>query len=317
MPTRPVRAARYSPGVELRPLRSFVVLAEELHFGRAAARLFISQPSLSVQIKNLEKELGVELLDRSTRHVELTAAGEELQRRLERVLPMLEDALTGLSDVRDGISGRLSVGFISSAGYVLLPEAVHEFRARRPRVALRLRPLTTADQVERVLEGRLDVGIVRDPLATPDLAVQPIVRERLVVAVAADHPLAHLHEVLPEDLAGYPMIGYPHSRMPGFVDLVNAALAPARTAVRWTHTFVHQETAIGFVAAGEGASIMPENLTSQLPPTVRTLPFITPLRTEMCAITRPAEERSAAAEAFLECLADVAPTDASAEEFPR
>lgn len=292
--------------MELRQLRYFAVLAEELHFGRAAERLHMSQPPLSVQLRKLEDELGVPLLDRSTRRVELTAAGLELQERLAQVLPMLDDALTGLDEVRAGMRGHVEIGFVSSASYTVLPAAVRRFRELRPHVEPRLTPLTTAEQIERVQEGQLDVAIVRDPSPSELYAVVPLVDERLVVCAPRDHALAAADagagRVAPADVLEHPLIGYPRHLMPGFVDLVHAALAPARRQLRYAHKVVHQETALGFVAAGEGVTVLPESVREQLPASIRAVELATDLSSRLVAVTAPGDAPSAAALTFRDCL---------------
>src|SRR5687767_10108543 len=132
--------------MELRQLRYFLAVAEELHFGRAAEKLHMSQPPLTVQIRRLEKELGSELFDRTTRRVSLTPMGESFQKRVKAVLDDLEDAVAEINDVGSGRRGRLRVGFVSSASYTVIPEAVRRFRELQPRVDLMLRPLTSGEQ---------------------------------------------------------------------------------------------------------------------------------------------------------------------------
>ncbi len=288
--------------MELRQLRYFAVLAEELHFGRAAERLHMSQPPLSVQLRKLEDELGVPLLDRSTRRVELTAAGLELQQRLAQVLPLLDEALTGLDEVQLGMRGRVSIGFVSSASYTALPAGLRWFREARPHVEPQLLPLTTSEQIERVQEGQLDVGIVRDPAPSALYASTPLRSERLVACVPRDHALAAAELVTPAEVVEHPLIGYPRHLMAGFVDLVHAALAPARRQLRYAHKVVHEETGLGFVAAGEGITVLPETVREQLPASIRAVTIDTELRSQLVAVTAPGGVESAAAAAFVECL---------------
>ncbi|MFI7398561.1 LysR family transcriptional regulator [Micrococcus luteus] len=292
--------------MELRQLRYFSVLAQELHFGRAAERLHISQPPLSVQIRKLEAELKVSLVDRTTRTVRLTPAGEELQHRLEHLLPLLDDAVRGLDEVQQGLRGRISMGFMSSASYTILPAAVQQFRSLRPNVEVRFQPLTTAEQIDRVIEGTLDLGVVRDPVPSPHLETRTVVRERLVACVPAGHPLAERTVVTPAEVMQNPLIGYPRHFMPGFVDVVRTALAPARAQVRYAHTFVHQETSLGFVAAGEGVSILPESLRCQLPPSVRAADLDTDVRTEMALVAAADRPLPPAALVLVDCLKQAA-----------
>lgn len=292
--------------MELRQLTYFSVVAEELHFGRAAERLHISQPPLSVQIRKLEQELGTPLLLRSTRRVELTPAGAELQARLAQLLPLLHEAVGGLDEVRSGARGRLTAGFVSSASYTLLPASVRRFRTERPQVELRLVPLTSAEQLERIQEGVLDVAIVRDPSRDIPFHRIPLRSERLVACMAADHPLAARARIHPAELLDSPFIGYPRHLMPGYVDLVHSLFDAERQRPRYAQKVIHQETALGFIATGEGISVLPAGVREQLPASIRAVELDTELRSETAAITAGAEPANPAAQAFLDCLLAVA-----------
>lgn len=150
--------------MEIRQLRYFLAVAEELHFGRAAQRLHMSQPPLSVQVGRLEEEIGTALFERSTRRVSLTPAGIHLRMRAREILDDIDAAGREMREYADGLVGRLSAGFVSSANYTVLPGVVQLFRARRENVELALVPLTSGEQFERLRAGTLDVGIVRDEL---------------------------------------------------------------------------------------------------------------------------------------------------------
>lgn len=259
--------------MELRQLRYFLVVADELHFGRAADRLHITQPPLTVAIRRLERELGVQLFDRTTRRVSLTAAGESFKRRVQDALAELDDAAGDVSSVSAGLSGRIRVGFVSSASYTAIPEALRSFREQRPRVELVLRPLTSGEQVEQLLDGDLDVGLLRDPGHVPGLVMQRVSTEDLVAVLPEAHPLASHAEILPNDLSGEPMILFPYRLMPGFVarvlELFEGLQAPPRVAQQ----AIHQETVLGLVAAGIGASILPESVRRFQMPGVVTRPI--------------------------------------------
>src|SRR5436309_10286813 len=153
-----------SQQMELRHLRYFVAVAEELHFGRAAARLHIAQPPLSQQILRLEAELGVELLRRNRRSVRLTDAGRLLLEQSRPLLAQADHVEQLLRQASAGEVGRLAVGFVGSASYEALPRILREFRDRHPQVELRLDELTTAGQVAALNAGRIDVGLVRPPV---------------------------------------------------------------------------------------------------------------------------------------------------------
>ena len=246
--------------MELRQLRYFLAVAEDLHFARAAEHLHITQPPLTVAIRRLERELGVQLFDRTTRRVTLTIAGQAFRERVQAAVEAIDDAAGDVAEVAAGKSGKLRVGFVSSASYSTVPEAMRAFRQRRPRVDLVLSPLTSGEQVEQLLDGDLDLGIIRDPGNVPGLHLELLGTEDLVAVVPESHPLARSAEVGPEDLAGEPMILFPYKLMPGFVTRILGLFEPLGTAPRVTQQAIHQETVLGLVAAGLGISVLPESV---------------------------------------------------------
>src|SRR3954469_11296881 len=167
--------------MELRHLRYFVAVAEELHFGRAAQRLHIQQPPLSRQIQQLELELGFPLFERSRRRVELTPAGSALLGRARQVFDALDVAVHDARSASIGQTGRLVVGYPSSLAYSGLTELLREFRTRFPSVELMLRELPPGDQIEALKSGSLDVGFVRTSLDDPALVAELVRREALMV----------------------------------------------------------------------------------------------------------------------------------------
>ena len=260
--------------MELRQLRYFLVVAEELHFGRAAERLHLTQPPLTVAIRRLERELGVQLFDRTTRRVALTPAGEAFQRRVQEAVVELDDAAGDVASVAAGISGRIRVGFVSSASYTTIPEAIRAFRQERPRVELILRPLTSGEQIEQLLDGDLDLGLIRDPGEVPGLRMELVSTEDLVAVLPEAHPLALGEEVRPADLEKEPMVLFPYRLMPGFVNRIHRLFDGLQFSPHVVQQAVHQETVLGLVAAGLGTSILPESVRRFQMPGVVTRPLI-------------------------------------------
>ncbi|MFP5316361.1 MAG: LysR substrate-binding domain-containing protein [Actinomycetes bacterium] len=286
--------------MELRQLRYFLVVADELHFGRAAERLHLTQPPLTVAVRRLERELGVQLFDRTTRRVALTPAGKSFKDRLQVVIAELDDAAGDLVDVAAGRSGKIRVGFVSSASYTTIPEALRAFREHRPRIALELNPLTSAEQIEQLLDGNLDLGLIRDPGDVPGLRFELLSTEDLVVVLPDAHRLAAAKELQPQDLEGEPMVLFPYRLMPGFVARVLRLFEPLAAPPSVVQQAIHQETVLGLVAAGLGLSILPESVQRFQMPGVTTRRFAGRPQTEL-HIAR-AFGHSPAADEFIQCL---------------
>ena len=176
--------------MELRHLRYFVAVAEELHFGRAAIQLSIVQPSLSQQIRQLENELGFPLLYRTKRSVELTDAGKVFLVEAKRVLAQVQEAKRTAQRAYRGEVGRLVVGYISSSTYDLLPMMLRDYRERFPDVEVALRELTTQEQIRALEEDYIQVGLLRLPISAPLIQVEVVRREPIVCVLPEKHPLA-------------------------------------------------------------------------------------------------------------------------------
>ena len=177
--------------MELRHLRYFVAVAEERHFGRAATRLHMAQPPLSQQIRNLETELGVVLLRRTTRRVDLTAAGEAYLARAREILASVDEAADEARRVAEGLVGRVVIGCVGSATYSLLPALARTLREELPGIDFAFRgEMLVPDQVAALLAGRIDLALLRPPVDEAALRVTTLRRESLIVALPEGHPLA-------------------------------------------------------------------------------------------------------------------------------
>jgi DNA-binding transcriptional LysR family regulator len=186
--------------LELRHLRYFVAVAEELHFSRAAKRLRIAQPPLSQQIRKLEEHIGCPLFTRNSRMVALTAAGETLLERSRYILRRLDEDLESVRRVGRGEIGTVTVGFIGSAMLTVLPALIGSYRKRFAKVDLRLRELTTSSLLNAIRQGAVDLGFLRDAGPAEDLILETVVAERFVVALSEKHPLAKRKKISLADL---------------------------------------------------------------------------------------------------------------------
>ncbi|MGV0837534.1 LysR substrate-binding domain-containing protein [Mycolicibacterium thermoresistibile] len=245
--------------MELRHLRYFRTVAEELHFGRAAERLNIAQPPLSQQIRQLERELGVTLLDRSTRKVELTPAGAAYLDRVVAILEAVEDAGELARRIAEGATGRLVIGCVGSATYSLLPALVLTLGAALPDVDVNLRgEMLAPAQITALLSGEIDLGLLRPPVDQPGLVTETLRRDRLLVALPAGHRLADRDELHIGDLRGEQFIVHAgHGR--SVMNTVLAALcADAGFVPQIRHEVAETSTLVSLVAAGLGVAVVPE-----------------------------------------------------------
>jgi DNA-binding transcriptional LysR family regulator len=245
--------------MELRQLQYFVAVAEERHFGRAAQRLHMSQPPLSIQIKGLEAELGVRLLNRSTRQVTLTDAGRTFLERARAILSAVEEAKGAARSVEQGMQGRLRVGFISSATLSLLPPSIRLFRERYGGVELELKELTSAQQIDALYEDEIMVGLVRLPLRAPGIRLEPVLEERLVVALPSDHALEEFDRVPLEAIADLPLIFFTRQLIPGFHAQIVELFQRVGAFPKVAQHAVHLQTIVGLVASGIGIAILPSS----------------------------------------------------------
>lgn len=247
--------------VELRHLRAAVAVADHLHFGRAAAELGIAQPPLSQAIKALERELGVSLFDRGTRHVRLTPAGEHFVADARGALALAARAETRARSAGRGDIGELSVGMVGSAALHPLPAVLRAYRTRHPDVVVRFSELPTATQIERLRAHALDVGFVRPPLPSPadaDFALLPVSREPLLVVLPSDHRLADRQRLHIRSLADEPFVRFPRHLGVGLYDQITTLCRHSGGfEPRVVQEAIQMQTIVGLVAAGCGVSIVP------------------------------------------------------------
>ncbi|MET8700891.1 LysR family transcriptional regulator [Kitasatospora sp. NPDC004723] len=251
------------PELPLPQLHAFTVLAEELHFGHAAARLGIAQPPLSQQIARLETKVGHPLFVRASGRVALTPAGRELLPAARRALADLSDGLAAARAVGSGRAGRLRIGFSASLALTVLPGLLATFRTRYPDVDLDLREMTTAPQLAALQERTMDVGLLREP---PDdaeagpLAFRTVLTEPFVAVLPADHPLAAQRAIDVSRLADEPFVLLPRPVGPRLYDRITGLCEAAGFAPRIVQHAVEWQTVCALVGAGLGVSLAPASI---------------------------------------------------------
>jgi DNA-binding transcriptional LysR family regulator len=253
--------------LELRQLRYFVAVADELNFTRAAVRLHMAQPPLSQQIRKFEDELGIALFDRTGGRVALTQAGMAILAEARTALAQAERVAAVARRVSEGTVGTLRIGFSSAAAHTILPPIVRAFRSDCPEVALALEEASTEEQLERLAGAALDAGFVRLPVESPPagLKLKPVLREPLVLALPQGHALARRRTVPMRALAKTPLIRVPRHIAPGLYDQVTRMCARAGFTPNVVQEAQQIQTAIGLVAAGLGAAIVPASVQVMRP----------------------------------------------------
>lgn len=254
--------------MNLRLLHAFVVLAEERNFTRAAARLRIAQPALSQQIRSLEQQLGMGLVDRAGRPVRLTEAGAFLLTQARSILATWEQTEREASAIAAGTRGWLAIGFTRSSMYSVLPPALRAFHEANPRVELELHEMVTEEQADALTEGRIHVGIGRQPERIAGCTSRTVLRERVVVVLPPDHPNAADAEVRIADLADTPVVLYPRHPAAQFARSIESLYRDAGIVPDVAHRTFEIQTAIGLVAAGLGVTFVGESVAALARPDV-------------------------------------------------
>jgi DNA-binding transcriptional LysR family regulator len=252
--------------MELRHLRYFVAVAEELHFGRAATRLSIVQPSLSQQIHQLEDELGFPLLYRTKRSVELTDAGKVFLTEAQHVLAQVREAKRTAQRAYRGEVGRLVVGYISSSTYDLLPMMLRVYRERFPDVEVALRELTTQEQLRALEREYIQVGLLRLPISAPMVNVEVVRREPIVCVLPEEHPLAMRERIAVSLLAEEPFVLQSSQRGGGYYAQLMKLCLASGFIPNVIQEVTEMHTIVSLVAAGMGVSLVPlsaQNIRSQ------------------------------------------------------
>jgi len=285
----------------LRQLRAFLAVADCASFTEAARQLHLTQAAMSVLVRELEAELGVRVLDRSTRRVELTEAGRDLYPFAQRVLRELEDAVSSVGELRDKKKGLLRVAAPQMMACTLMPQVIAAYRERYPQVEVQLWDTVPELMIERVLSAQVELAVGPDVAAPPELARRPLLSDRHHFICKPDHPLARRKQVRWRELAGLPFIAPTHDFMRRLEPEL-AAAGQAAPLVLPVHQVSYMTTALGLVAAGLGVTAVP----SYAAPLVQghglaMRPLVDPVfYREVCIFSAAARSLSPAAQGFVE-----------------
>ncbi|QEI07069.1 LysR family transcriptional regulator [Pigmentiphaga aceris] len=242
---------------EISHLRCFVAVADELHFGRAATRLNMTQPPLSRQIQLLEHALGAQLLDRANRRVRLTPLGRTFLPQAQRLLQFAEGAVESIQRAARGDAGTVTIGFTAASGYDFLPHVIHKLRTRLPEVSFVLKEAVTATQLEALASGRLDIALVRPPISPTRYLSRVVLREPMILALPAEHRLSG-HEVIDlTEVGDEPVIGY-SSEARYFHDLVHRLFSSAGALPNLVQQVSQIHSVLALVRTGLGVALVPE-----------------------------------------------------------
>ncbi|HEV7814339.1 MAG TPA: LysR family transcriptional regulator [Janthinobacterium sp.] len=266
--------------LELRQLRYFVTVAEELHFGRAAKRLHMTQPPLSQTIQALEALLGAPLFIRNPREVSLAPAGQALLPEARRLLAQAEELPELARRAAHGEAGRLALAFVSSADYSVLPPFLRAYRGAFPQVQISLREATSDVQLDDLLHARIDAGLLIPPLsdkASGELDYMPVLSEPLILAAPAG--LAALKTPGPlrlDRLPALPLIIFPRIISPGLYDAILGVFRAAGVTPEIGQEAIQMQTIVSLVSAGMGIALVPQSVSNLMRPGVEYRPLADP-----------------------------------------
>ncbi|MEH3130669.1 MAG: LysR substrate-binding domain-containing protein [Mycolicibacterium neoaurum] len=247
-------------------LSCFIAVAEELHFGRAAERLHMTQPPLSRQIQQLEAELGVQLIDRTTRTVTLTPAGVAFLPDARRILQLAESAALTVKRVPAGDLGTVVVGFTAASAHAVLPRLLEHTRQNLPDVKLELREMVSSVQVEALMSGDIDLGMARPPLKRPGIVSRPLLHEQLVAALPAGHPLVgQARQLTLNDLDGQDVVMYSPVEARYFNELLISTFTIAGATPRYVQFVTQVHTMLVLVRSGIGIALVPASAATLHP----------------------------------------------------
>lgn len=291
------------PNIELRHLKYLAVLAEELHFRRAALRLHMSQPPLSRQIQQLEQELGVTLFERKGRGIGLTPAGAVFAEDARNILALLDKAVERTKLTEKGLIGQLDIGIFATAIFELFPNVVPPFQAKYPNIQVLLHDLNKSEQVKALRERRLSIGFARFVQEEPDIARELVSTARLYAACPAAHPLAAKAEIRVADLDRQKLILYPRTPRPSFIDRIIELCRDEGFEPRLEQEVDDVVTAVALVASQQGIAVVPAAVQNFQLPGVAFRPFEKRPTTSVALYCQyRKDDRSPVLQAFLESM---------------
>ena len=294
------------PRLELRQLRYFVAVAEEKHFGRAALRLHMTQPPLSQTIQALEEMLGTALFVRTKRSVALTPAGLALLPEAQRILQQASTLPSLVQRAANGASGLLSLSFISSADYSILPPLLQRFRARYPQVQIDLREATTDIQLDDLMQGKIDAGLLLPPLpakASATLDYLPVLSEPLIAALPSGI-VRGKGAVSLKNLRELPLIIFPRRISPAFHDTILSCFRDAGVTPHIGQEAIQMQTIVGLVSAGMGMALVPQSVSNLQRPGVDYRPINGKIPLIETGLAWRRDSSSAVLRAFLDMVAN-------------
>lgn len=250
--------------MDLRHLKYFLAVADELNIGRAAARLHISQPPLTRQIRSLEEELGVDLFNRTAKGVELTQAGEMFKEDAENIRMLLEAAVDRVHRAGEGKLGRIDIGIFGSAIYDTIPKLLQIFREKLPGVRVVLHTMNKSEQIEALRQRRITLAFNRMMSPEPDIGRELVVTEKLVAVVPAEHELARRETIPIRALADHPLILFPNVGRPNFIDKVLDLCKQQGFEPEVSQEVGDAVTGIALVARGFGVTLIPESAANAI-----------------------------------------------------
>lgn len=295
------RYARFR--MELRHLRYFVAVAETENVSRAALKLHVSQPGLSRQIRDLEEELGLPLLERSAKSVRLTEAGRTFLAEARAVLQRAEDAVKAAKAVASGALGELHVGYAPSLTARILPSTLRAFQGELPNVRVKLHDLSTEEMFAGLREGKLQIAFVVRPTKARLRGCQfeELAQDPICLAVPPNHALARKRTISVADIAREPIVAYSRKDYPEAHDLLERVFAASKARPKIAEEHDSSSSLIAAVESGAGVAIATESLSCMAGPRLKLIPILPAPEPLIVGAAWPKSELPAAAETFLKC----------------